>query len=962
MPYVPNYHENFSDIEKAVLKGEKDTIANLLSQKITASDIQKALHLASSEFQLEIFTMLLKHGADINKSESPSDRLGTILIKQCRNKNLYDFQPSILDFLLKQKGLVDPNITNADNRTALWYAAERLDEDLCKQLIALGAKPENYKEQGWIPLILGILSNDLSAIKKFCLSFNPSKIRWYGFTSPYSDIYYTLMYQAKVWIVEELIQIPVFREKLIQAAVLNKASEELAKKSAVLFSDLSSNAEIKILVDELRFLVSQGFDFLKTSSKHSADVPLEMLAGSPAYHLFMLDWNKTGLSASYMEFLTHLREAFFRIFLGHRFALDVNTNIKGGNVNVEGMMYLNAIQEFKISYRKFIENKKNHEEIKTIINAGIKIIKKYNVSFDEKEVQEIIRSVSEYFAVFATITWKEQIPARIKAKDLLIIPVRTYSQQWGSGNFGHESHAQGVALFENRILKLNRGAGTDTPGIRVHKVYNYNANDLEIALKEMIDSQDCALESGSWSDVLDAVTNEQLHNIISKKDQTVGNCCWATSKMFLYAAAYGTIYQYCIKKHIPEDLADQISEAIANKWYKCFTIYDRNLSITEYLSLHQCPPSNNELTVRNRISALGAFLKNKAINLTTIDIKMIAAIYLKSINWYLYEALKAKDYKSIEEVLENEKNNPFFMPIIDAIQRMHMPLIAYLAFKPSQANCSDENGNGPLHVTAQMESFKALKAMSLLLDNKNINKINIKYQNKEGHTALHLAALNNNVEAIELLLKQDSDLVNIKDAQGKTALELAVDKVNKNAVKSLIVHNAAVECIPIPIESLILIDISKLLIEAKYKMKSYFRELDMNLNGTILHRAVLACREELFEVILLKDPSIVNIKNRNGKTALQLICESNTSYRVNHVLTLDTVKTLLKFEASVENVDFSNPYICDEIKKLLQEALKAERQPSLLLSKRMIQDKAKLKDLSVIPQGLIYKRNSCLEL
>lgn len=68
-------------------------------------------------------------------------------------------------------------------------------------------------------------------------------------------------------------------------------------------------------------------------------------------------------------------------------------------------------------------------------------------------------------------------------------------------------------------------------------------------------------------------------------------------------------------------------------------------------------------------------------------------------------------------------------------------------------------------------------------------KCNVNYQDRDGRTALHYAAVNDNRAIVQLLLESNLD-VNIVDNEGWTALHVAVDKNAYNVVQMLIDHNA----------------------------------------------------------------------------------------------------------------------------------------------------------------------------
>ncbi len=133
----------------------------------------------------------------------------------------------------------------------------------------------------------------------------------------------------------------------------------------------------------------------------------------------------------------------------------------------------------------------------------------------------------------------------------------------------------------------------------------------------------------------------------------------------------------------------------------------------------------------------------------------------------LHEAIKQK--KSVEELtliikkkLELEKNRLLIKG----------PLAEY-----------DEEGLTPLQVAAKENN---LQALILLLDNGARPNVN----SKSSDTALHYAAENNFTEIVSELIHRDKTIISLKNGKGKSALHLAAERGHEKTIELLIQNKA----------------------------------------------------------------------------------------------------------------------------------------------------------------------------
>jgi len=125
-------------------------------------------------------------------------------------------------------------------------------------------------------------------------------------------------------------------------------------------------------------------------------------------------------------------------------------------------------------------------------------------------------------------------------------------------------------------------------------------------------------------------------------------------------------------------------------------------------------------------------------------------------------------------------------PLHIAAFNAHWGTVLLLLEKGADAKAVKEDGSSVLHELAQASSAGVPAAKALIAAKVDVNAVN-----KQGQTALHLAAMQGNKPIVELLLDSGAD-VNAKDKKDKTALELA-RKRRKQEVVALLQARGAKE-------------------------------------------------------------------------------------------------------------------------------------------------------------------------
>lgn len=94
---------------------------------------------------------------------------------------------------------------------------------------------------------------------------------------------------------------------------------------------------------------------------------------------------------------------------------------------------------------------------------------------------------------------------------------------------------------------------------------------------------------------------------------------------------------------------------------------------------------------------------------------------------------------------------------------VNLPLVLISSLKGTKVSTKDEYGMTSFHYAAQLGRLERLKELLLVED------LYIDYQNKEGSTMLHLAALSSSIECVRLVLSLLPN-VNLRDIDGYTPL------------------------------------------------------------------------------------------------------------------------------------------------------------------------------------------------
>lgn len=174
---------------------------------------------------------------------------------------------------------------------------------------------------------------------------------------------------------------------------------------------------------------------------------------------------------------------------------------------------------------------------------------------------------------------------------------------------------------------------------------------------------------------------------------------------------------------------------------------------------------------------------------------------------------------------------------IHAIKVNDIPFAKYWLLVANEHN---KDGDTALHLAA---SYNRIKITKILI----AEKADVNMQNKLGQTALHRAVQENNIDIARLLIDAKAD-VNLQDCNGKNALFYAVER---DIIRYNEHHSDAN------------IDMIRLLIEARTDINQQDKH-----GYSVLHIAVDHDVNSAIIKVLLAAGVNVNIKNKYGHTAL----------------------------------------------------------------------------------------------
>ena len=195
-------------------------------------------------------------------------------------------------------------------------------------------------------------------------------------------------------------------------------------------------------------------------------------------------------------------------------------------------------------------------------------------------------------------------------------------------------------------------------------------------------------------------------------------------------------------------------------------------------------------------------------------------------------------------------------------------------------NVINANGNTCLHFASCHGSSK--EVLQTIID----HGVNVNATNKKGHTALMMASEFGHLDGIHVLLKAGAQ-PNITDVYGNTCLHFPVIQGRRiEVLEAIIDHGVDVNASNKKGQTALMIATEKGNIDAIKVLKSGADPNITNADGnTCLHLSILhGCSKEVVQMII-DHGAHVNATNKNGLTALMITCERGN---------IDVMNVLLK--------------------------------------------------------------------
>jgi len=143
-----------------------------------------------------------------------------------------------------------------------------------------------------------------------------------------------------------------------------------------------------------------------------------------------------------------------------------------------------------------------------------------------------------------------------------------------------------------------------------------------------------------------------------------------------------------------------------------------------------------------------------------------------------------KNISSPSELL-NSYNYLYQTPLHLAVLKRQMTVVQHLVLRGVSLTFQDNLGNTPLHLACKFSLTDILRYF-LASQKASLPPTYFELRNYDGDTCIHLAAYNNNLKILELLLRSGAN-INVQEGKsGKTILHWAVENLNVQLVHFLL--------------------------------------------------------------------------------------------------------------------------------------------------------------------------------
>lgn len=775
--------------------GNSRTPLTMLVEEMCSSRIR--LNFDSPDIIL--FEKLLKFGADINSQ----DETGNTPLTLAAVADSLD--PELIEYLLKIDK-IDVNGPNKQGQTAIELLAAKGKFLLTEKFLQMGAKFDQNKPS-WIPLMIAVLKNDLKQVQEFYRS-NDSQPQ-IAADKNVQVVFDNLIKQGKREFALEMLNWPGFlkgikKGEIIEGATIDRLFRETIDELADIAIPHLCSSDIQQKLNFFKRLIRLG-------ARYQCPGHLQKIIKSNLSFFLINETIDEQESLIYKEFIHCIKKARSQLFLFNRFGFEYEVLLEGGggystNTNA-GNDFSNAILELQKRFHEFISNSTVLEKLK----SGLKVtLSNRFPDLNQDDIPDMLDKMRKEVTALCTTEWYGYLKTRLNEKRLLIVPLTTRRSlnAW---------HAEAIAVYDDMFFILDRSS--NFPGVCFYRIKNMDNDKFLDKCSSFLDTfkESSLLSIQTFeNDILGLLEDEGIIQLAdddmehhARKKQSVENCCWATSKLFVYLVALITIYEFCKKKGLEFQNCKTTIQVLASFCYKEFTKYDRNQALADHCTLLgfnaktpvslferldylkrfmpflqlqlkpennvctlnlsngvNCPSGSNNSGQSNRpdTSSKESKISADTTNLDTITLQLVQKIHSKHLDQCFFQYLNRREIDKALKLLSDEKQNVLFKPLIYLIKKLgrfpvDIDCIEKVFMENRWVSDADESGDTILHMAA---SCGQVNICEKILKYKALNQINLRATNLDGWTALHIAINKKQVETVRLLVKSDQGLLTMK--------------------------------------------------------------------------------------------------------------------------------------------------------------------------------------------------------
>ncbi|MGK0184141.1 MAG: hypothetical protein ACI9YB_003465, partial [Halioglobus sp.] len=227
--------------------------------------------------------------------------------------------------------------------------------------------------------------------------------------------------------------------------------------------------------------------------------------------------------------------------LAHRFAVkDLEVTVNNEKHEIRGRTIWESLFDITQSIRKNLS-----KELCPQLQGTV--FKRINESFENAA-----HHVDQVYSFLRKMEINEEIVANHQKGDTLILP------------FHWAGHCTTIVIKGDKLIKCNRGLGSDQAGMEVYHMENPNIFTPELLDTIFAGICDKNPEKAEkfWSETINQRLSLRKEKTIETSDQHGPRCTWTSQSLSLKAACYLEL----LAKNIPERKAEAISHSVYKIW------------------------------------------------------------------------------------------------------------------------------------------------------------------------------------------------------------------------------------------------------------------------------------------------------------------------------------------------------------------------------------------------------------